>query len=189
LRERRTSSATDMLQYLRGRDPTVTLEQANAAIQALVRADAVAVEDIPPITHSIGEFLSVWEWNLGAYFAIGISITALIVIAVQPVILPLVILRWLIGSVFVLFIPGFVLTETLFPTGNELGGRERFALSVGLSLGVVALIGLGLTFSPWGVRLVPLLVCLSALSLGLSVASIGRRFRISKAHRRSTSRR
>jgi uncharacterized membrane protein len=58
---------------------------------------------------------------------------------------------------FVLFLPGYVLVAALYPRRGDLELVERLALSLGLSIAVVPLIGLGLNYSPWGIRLNPIL--------------------------------
>jgi len=80
---------------------------------------------------------------------------------------PIVILRWILGALFVLFLPGYALTAALFPK-KELDFSEQVALSFGLSLVVTPLVGLILSFTPWGIALNPILICL-ALITGISV--------------------
>ncbi len=73
-------------------------------------------------------------------------------------------LRIIFGLPAILFIPGYVLVFSLFPTKNTGKGIdiiERIALSFGLSIAVVPLIGLGLNYTPWGIRLVPILASLT----------------------------
>jgi len=101
------------------------------------------------------------------------------VIYTLPSAFPLVVLRWVLGSVFVLFIPGYVTVEALFPKGRDLDGIERLALSVGLSLALVPLIGLLLNYTPWGIRLDPIVTSLTMFTLALATVAIGRRFRLS----------
>ena len=70
-------------------------------------------------------------------------------------------LRNIIGLPFVLFLPGYALIAALFPAKSDLDGIERTALSFGLSIAVVPLIGLGLNYTPWGIRPFPILISLS----------------------------
>jgi uncharacterized membrane protein len=56
----------------------------------------------------------------------------------------------------VLFFPGYVFITALFPEKKELDNLERLALSLGLSIAIVPLIGLLLNYTPWGIRLIPL---------------------------------
>ena len=75
------------------------------------------------------------------------------------------IIRNILGLPFVLFLPGYALIAALFPAKSDLDGIERTALSFGLSIAVVPLIGLGLNYTPWGIRLVPILISLSIFTL------------------------
>lgn len=69
--------------------------------------------------------------------------------------------RTILGLPVVLFLPGYALMAALFPRKNDLDAIERIALSFGLSIAVVPLIGLGLNFTPWGIRLVPIIISLT----------------------------
>lgn len=75
------------------------------------------------------------------------------------------ILRNILGLPLVLFFPGYALIAALFPAKLDLDGIERTALSFGLSIAVVPLIGLGLNYTPWGIRLLPILISLSVFTL------------------------
>jgi uncharacterized membrane protein len=92
---------------------------------------------------------------------------------------PWVVSRWVLGLVFVLFIPGYAAVDALFPKSRELSAIERFALSVGVSLALVPLIGLLLNFTPWGIRLTPIVISLTIFTVALALAGLERRFRIS----------
>jgi uncharacterized membrane protein len=75
--------------------------------------------------------------------------------------LPDIPLRVALGTPFVLFFPGYTLISALFPKKKDLNSIERVALSLGLSLAVVPLIGLGLNYIPFGIRLQPVLALFS----------------------------
>ncbi|GEA14638.1 hypothetical protein E308F_08800 [Moorella sp. E308F] len=87
-------------------------------------------------------------------------------------------LRVALGLPFVLFLPGYCLIAALFPRQGDLDGIERIALSFGLSIAVVPLIGLGLNYTPWGIRLYPILISLLIWILGLSALGLTRRRRL-----------
>jgi uncharacterized membrane protein len=121
---------------------------------------------------------------------------ALVVLTVLATLLPVVSetpLRIVFGLPFLLFVPGYVFVAALFPESETPGekdagggtpeaddpsgidGIERVALSFGLSIAIVPLIGLVLNFTPWGIRLVPILVGVSAFALvGIAVATVRR---------------
>ncbi len=69
--------------------------------------------------------------------------------------------RVVLGLMFVLFFPGYALMAALFPRRQDLEPVERIALSFGLSLAIVPLVGLLLNYIPWGIRLWPILISLS----------------------------
>jgi uncharacterized membrane protein len=125
------------------------------------------------------QYLGFWERNLGLYAALATSLLTILAIYTVPPQPPLVAIRWVLGSVFVLFIPGYVTVEALFPKSLELDGIERFALSVGLSLALVPLVGLLLNYTPWGIRLTPILISLTILTVALCLIGLIRKFQLS----------
>lgn len=60
-------------------------------------------------------------------------------------------IRVAVGLPFALVLPGYAIGAALFPQ-RALGIPERIVFSVGLSLAVVALGGLALNLTPWGLR-------------------------------------
>jgi hypothetical protein len=138
------------------------------------------LQDLPPATKSLPEYLMHWERNVWLYASLTISIATIIAIYALPADMPLVAIRWVLGSLFVLFIPGYVTVEALFPKGRELDTIERFALSVGLSLALVPLVGLLLNYTPWGIRLNPIVVSLTILTVGLAMVALAREYGLSK---------
>ena len=83
--------------------------------------------------------------------------------------------RVALGLVVVLVIPGFALTSALFAREDDLDGIERLALSLGLSIAVVPLLGLVLNYTPWGIRLAPIVVTLSAFVAAMVAIAFVRR--------------
>lgn len=92
-------------------------------------------------------------------------------------------LRIALGLAFVLFFPGYTLIAALFPRKDALDGVERLALSFGLSIAVVPLIGLGLNYTPWGIRLIPILVSLASFILAMAAIAYYRRQLLPPAER------
>ncbi len=87
--------------------------------------------------------------------------------------------RVVLGLSFVLFFPGYTLITALFPARDDLNCIERIALSFGLSIAVVPLLGLILYYTPWGIRLYPILLTLWIVTFLLSVIAIHRRNKLS----------
>ncbi|MEM1637574.1 MAG: DUF1616 domain-containing protein [Pyrobaculum sp.] len=84
-------------------------------------------------------------------------------------------LRYVLGAFYVLFLPGYAVVEALYPRGDEISPLERLALSIGLSLTVVPLVGLALNYSPWGIRLAPAAIAIAAVAAPLLVYSAWRK--------------
>ncbi len=87
-------------------------------------------------------------------------------------------LRIALGLAFVLFFPGYTLIAALFPRKGSLDGIERLALSFGLSIAVVPLIGLALNYTPWGIRLYPILISLLFFIVVMATITWYRRLRL-----------
>lgn len=81
-----------------------------------------------------------------------------------------------LGLCTILFFPGYALLSAIFPRQSDLSLGERVVLSFGFSIVVVPLLGLGLNFTPWGIRPVPVLVSLILFVTVMScLALYGRR--------------
>jgi len=83
--------------------------------------------------------------------------------------------RYVFTIPVILFIPGYCLLAVLFPQEGEIDLFERIALSFGLSIAVVPLMGLGLNFTPWGIRLEPIVMALTLFTLVLILIAQYRR--------------
>ena len=170
-------SVAQFYNALRLRKPSLTKHEATDLAWRLAERGKAELEDVPPATRTLREYLEHWERNLWFYFSLAVSFATLVVIYALPDEFPLVVARWMLGSVFVLFIPGYVTVEALFPKGRDLDAIERFALSVGLSLALVPLIGLLLNYTPWGIRLTPIVISLVVFTVGLSLVGLDRQYR------------
>ncbi|HII81681.1 MAG TPA: DUF1616 domain-containing protein [Methanosarcina sp.] len=84
-------------------------------------------------------------------------------------------IRTVLGLPLVLFLPGYALIALLFPTKNGLEGIERAALSIGMSVAIVPLVGLVLNNTSFGIREMPLLASLSVFIILTCAAAYVRR--------------
>jgi hypothetical protein len=175
------TSVPNLWEALRFKNPELTDAEMVDLVWRLEDSGNVDLQDIPLEGCSIGEYLQKWERNLWIYTALVASLATVMVISLPLSIFPLVVLRWVLGSMFVLFIPGYLAVEALFPNRQELDGLERLALSVGLSLALIPLVGLLLNYTPWGIRLTPIVISLSLLTIGLAVTALYRHFTIAIA--------
>ncbi len=108
-------------------------------------------------------------YDLVACIALALVLVALVMFVGDSLV------RQILGLVFILFLPGYAATAALFPENDQIDSIERVALSFGLSIAIVPLIGLGLNFTPWGIRLDPILAAVSAFIIGASLAAWYRR--------------
>jgi uncharacterized membrane protein len=85
----------------------------------------------------------------------GLILQSILVITLIIIIIfvPNFVLRIILGLPFLLFFPGYSLILVLFPKKGQIGAIERVALSFGLSIATVPLIGLILNYTPLGITL------------------------------------
>ncbi len=112
--------------------------------------------------------------------AIGLGTVVLLIVIAA---LPGNWMRIVLGLPFVLFFPGYALIAALYPRATDLEGIERLALSLGLSLAVTPLLGLVLNYTPWGIRLAPILTALTLFIAGCSLAAAAKRKKLPEAER------
>ena len=91
--------------------------------------------------------------------------------------------RIILGLPLVLFLPGYALIAALFIRKDDLDGIERVALSFGLSIAITPLLGLALNYTPFGIRLTPILIVLSVFTISVAIGAWVRRSRIREADR------
>jgi uncharacterized membrane protein len=75
------------------------------------------------------------------------------------------IIRVVLSIPIILFVPGYLLVSVLFPgkkTEKGLDVVEKIALSFGVSIAIVPLLGIVLNYTPWGIRLEPIILSLGA---------------------------
>jgi uncharacterized membrane protein len=116
-----------------------------------------------------------WEMNVYFYVSLAISFGAILAIYTIPAEFPFVLIRWVLGSVFVLFIPGYVAVQALFDS-PELDFIARIALSIGLSAALTMFVGFLLNYTLWGITLTPILISLIAVTVLLDIIAVLRRY-------------
>lgn len=144
-------------------------------------------------------FFPRWARELPADLA---AVVLLVVVMVTVALVPVVRetpVRVALSLPFVLFLPGYAFISVLFPaatpaeeeqeavetTGQDkvstiqrwgsIDTMERVALSFGTSIAIVPLIGLVLNFTPWGLQLLPVLVCVGGVTVLMSFVGAWRR--------------
>lgn len=160
------------------------IEQKEYAVEEeeLLEPEQEIEKATPPPTETAGivskEHREPPQYKPSNYYLDIILILALTLLTVAFILIPPLnktLVRTILGILLVLFIPGYSLIAALFPKWGDLDGIERAALSFGLSIAVTPLIGLGLNYTPWGIRLDPILISLTIFTLAMSLIAYLRR--------------
>jgi predicted Zn-ribbon and HTH transcriptional regulator len=154
------------------------LEDIKKEVKNLQRKGLVSIEKPTRHKENLISFLSPrnsrWFWIIT-----GTSILSFISILLIPETgTPLSYIRYIFAFVLVAFLPGYCLTETLFPREDALDIIERLTFSIGLSFAVTALVGLFLSFTPIGLTLATALPALGSLVIVLAIVALIRKYKM-----------
>ena len=119
-------------------------------------------------------------------FADLILVTCVVLVALVVAIIPALsvsIIRPIIGTIVVLFVPGYAFIAALFPQKATLANGVRLALSFGLSIVIVPLLELALNYTRWGIQLGPTLIVIVVFTLLCSIVTSVRRYRLPRERR------
>jgi len=152
------------------------LEEIEKTVKNLHRKGLVSLEEPTHHREPFVSFLSLkqtrWFW-----IVIGISFLSFLSILLIPETgTPLSYIRYVFAFILVAFLPGYCLTETLFPKINSLDIIERLTFSIGLSFAVTALVGLFLSFTI-NLTLATALPALGSIVIVLAVIALIRKYR------------
>lgn len=104
-------------------------------------------------TNLFGNILSFFKktnlrWSWIVLFLTFLSVIVILVIpATQN---PLIVLRYLFGSVLLLFLPGYCLVKTVFPS-EKFFSVKSIILSIGFSLALTPIVTMVLNYTPFGI--------------------------------------
>ncbi|MBC7130741.1 DUF1616 domain-containing protein [Candidatus Bathyarchaeota archaeon] len=112
-----------------------------------------------------------WLLSVISYTAITMLATYLIPEG-SP--LPLMSFRFVLGFIFVSFIPGYCMFHVLFPKKDEVNIVEKIVLSAALSFGITGIIGLFLGTTGIGLSFSSVTVSLSTVVLILALLAFMR---------------
>lgn len=155
------------------RFPHLTKDRFADLVQQLVRRGQIDAYDESPRGNTLQNYLAAWEKSLWFYASIIASVSSALAVYIIPPNSPLLVLRWVLGLLFVLFLPGYVALQALFPSA-ELDGFDRLALSVAVSVVLDIFSGLALNYTPWRIRLAPILLLLCTLTICLAILALVR---------------
>jgi uncharacterized membrane protein len=187
--EQKPQTKQDLVKLLLGK-VSLSTKQINQVLLDLENENKIRFtkQDIA-IDASFQEYVfskkAAWYWK-SALLAI---ITVLTVFLIPENAYPLIYIRISLGIIFIMFLPGFALMKMLFPAKMQprtskdpkLDLIERNFLCVGLSMVLVPIIGLGLNFLPFGLRLTPIVLGLLLITLVCATAAVFREYQLPSA--------
>lgn len=170
------NNVRDLVQLIQN-EVDVSPEKIEEEIKNLYKKGIVILEE-PKTKKEFLNYISLknsqWFWVI--IFVSILTFAAIIFIPETGSIFSYI--RYTLGFVLISFLPGYCLTETLFPKVSSLDIIERITFSIGLSFAITALLGLFLSFSSIGLTLNTTLPTLGSLVLVLAVVSLIRKYRI-----------
>ncbi len=122
------------------------------------------------------EYLKRLDYSLWLWVTIALVPITIITIVLSTIMYLVLYIRYILGALFILFLPGYSFVEALYPDESSLEPLERVALSIGLSLALVPLIGLILNYMPWGIRLETILIAQSIFTLIMILIAAYRKY-------------
>jgi len=128
---------------------------------------------VQELKHRLFSLSTLWYWGV-----IGVCVLAIVsVVTIPPAFFPLILIRWASGLLILFFIPGLCFIKALFPE-KEIKNIETLTLSVSFSLILVVLVGLFCNFTPVGLKELPIVAILSAVSVTLATAAVYQQVKI-----------
>ncbi len=168
---------TTLKEVVERRAREVGLWKALREVYRLVEEGRLRIVDPDPprtfLRYLTNAAYSLWLWT-----ALSLAILTIVAVYLSSLIPPIVPLRYVFGTIYVLFLPGYALIEALYPEPQSLKPLERLALSIGLSLAVVPLIGLLLNYTPWGIRLDPIMASMTIFIVVMLMIAAYRKYRL-----------
>jgi len=113
-------------------------------------------------------------------------VDALVLLTISSILLPQLNetpLRIFFALPFIIFLLGYSIISALFPRSDDLNPIERIAMSFGLSISIVPLLGLILNYTPFGIRLVPIIITISLSIISITILAYNRRMNVDEDER------
>lgn len=174
LKSKQPTSVGQLAEMIMNENPTMDEVEFAATVKVMASEGVFSLEQPSYQIKSALDYVftataSGWLWA-----TLVTTTLALIAVALTPDFFPFSIIRWVMGSILVLYLPGSTVLQLVFSSRSEIDPLERLLLKVGLSLAVVPIIGLILNFTPWGLRFIPITSSLGIFTIATSVAAATR---------------
>jgi uncharacterized membrane protein len=149
-------------------------------VKNLQRNGLVVLEELEESTTPRHNFINLMSSKKSLWFWMIVSLAFLAFVSIiffPETGTPLSYVRYAFGFILAVFLPGYCLTETLFPRKNSIDEIERLTYSVGLSFAVTALVGLFLSLTPFGLTLTTALLTLGSIVVVLALVALNRKYK------------
>jgi len=167
---RKPKNVANLFEFVQEKQPFE--KEALVSIVKELREEGKIELRLPPLeVKSYLDYLKAKEENNWFFCVVAAALATIAAVYLLPSQYPIIMFRWVLGSIFVLFLPGYTFIKALFPT-KELDNIERAALSMGMSIALVPITGLILNYTPWGIRTTPVTLSLLALTTIFATAAI-----------------
>jgi hypothetical protein len=153
----------DIVASLRKLDGFLATQEIHDAIKRLEESGEVNLSE-ESSSNSFLKSLADVEVNAPFWLAIATTAAILVVTYLLPQDGTWLLAKTIAGAVFLFVLPGYVITN-VFVARNRLSYAERMAVSIGLSLATVSLIGIILAYGISGIRLEPIITSMTAFVL------------------------
>lgn len=95
--------------------------------------------------------------------------------------------RFLLGILLVLFLPGYALVSAFFPRAGRISRLERVGMSMGMSIVLSFLVGMGFNYTWIGLSTVPVAIAMVVITVALAFVGWRRRERLDPEEREAIS--
>lgn len=174
LRQNGKMQVSDLCNALALRGVVFTEKDVTDAVWKLTRSDQIAMYESSTAAKSLWNTLKNWEGNLGIYGSLLICLIAVATVYFLP---SLGYVRLIVGSCYLLYVPGYLLTKALFPDPRKLRGLERILLSFALSSCLAIFDGVLLNYA-WSLTINSVVMSTSAITIILGVVAMLRSYQL-----------
>ena len=193
--EGKPETVNELIQEMRRQFPSVPEKGIIDVIFRLENQNRLRLKQEYPSTTKMTKIQAIFHVR---WFWATVSLTLAAVVSVFMIPeddYPLVIIRYVLGAIFILWLPGYAFIKTLFPSQlpfsaglkhvldasqRNLDIIERVVLSFAMSLALVPIVGLLLNYTPWGIRLTPIVLSLATLTLAFAAAALAREYQMAR---------
>jgi hypothetical protein len=175
INKNRISKLGEVVAGLQKLDKFLSTEEIHDAARRLERKGEVSLSK-ERVGHSFVRNLADLSSNAPFWISIIACAATILLTVALPQEEPATGVKRIFAAAFLFLIPGYATTNALIAR-NRLSFVERIAISLGLSLGAIVLIGMVLSYGIAGIRLEPVVISVASYVVAMAFAGAYRDFR------------